>query len=123
MNYITYRLIILLMCTSLHFKLTAQEIDTVKKRFFFYPNAQPTQIERKQLNLAPNPAKDFAEIRIDDLNQLPFKLEMFDLNGTRMLLQEWKGEKIDLNPFSSGLYILILSRDRESYTGKLLIKK
>lgn len=123
MNYTTYRLIILLMCKSLHFKLAAQEIDTEKKRFFFYPNEKAVQMERKQLNLAPNPAKDFVEIRMDNPSRLPFKLEIFDLSGTRLLLQEWKGEKIDLNPFSSGLYILKLSGDRESFSGKLLIKK
>lgn len=127
MRNTTLKLVFFLICVALYFKSAAQEVDTTKapakRRFFFYPNEKAVQMERKQLNLVPNPAKDFAEIRIDDLNQLPFKLEMFDLNGKRMLLQEWKGEKIDLNPFSSGLYILKLSGDRESYTGKLLIKK
>ena len=127
MRNTTLKLVFFLICVALYFKSAAQEVDTTKapakRRFFFYPNEKAVQMERKQLNLVPNPAKDFAEIRIDDLNQLPFKLEMFDLNGKRMLLQEWKGEKIDLNPFSSGLYILKLSGDRESFSGKLLIKK
>jgi hypothetical protein len=119
--------IILLICTALLSKSAAQEIDTAKnqakKRFYFYPIDHKAQMEQKQLNLMPNPAKDFVEIKIDKPHQAPFKLELFDLKGTRILLQEWKGEIIDLNHFSSGLYILKLSRDRESYTGKLLIKK
>jgi hypothetical protein len=127
MRNTTLKLIFFLICVALYFKSAAQEVDTTKapakRRFFFYPIDQSTQMERKQLNLAPNPAKDFVEIRMDNPSRLPFKLEMFDFNGSRVLLQEWKGEKIDLNPFASGLYILKLSGDRESFSGKLLIKK
>ncbi len=127
MRNTTLKLIFFLICVALYFKSAAQEVDTTKapakRRFFFYPNEKAVQMERKQLNLAPNPAKDFVEIRMDNPSRLPFKLEIFDLSGTRLLLREWKGEKIDLNPFSSGLYILKLSGDRESYSGKLLIKK
>jgi|Laugresu1bdmlbsd_1035121.scaffolds.fasta_scaffold00023_21 hypothetical protein len=127
MRNTTLKLVFFLICVALYFKSAAQEVDTTKapakRRFFFYPNEKAVQMERKQLNLAPNPAKDFVEIRMDNPSRLPFKLEIFDLSGTRLLLREWKGEKIDLNPFSSGLYILKLSGDRESYSGKLLIKK
>lgn len=120
-------ILILLMFCIIPFGLHAQQ-DSIpkqpkKQRFFFYPYTQSPGVIKNKISLFPNPAKDFVGIRIDEPKLLPYKLELLDIEGKRLLMREWTGEKIDLSPFRSGIYLLKLSRDQETYAEKLLIKK
>ncbi len=121
-----YILILLMFCINplgLHAQQDSIPKQPGKRRFFFYPYTQSPAVIYNKISLFPNPAKDFVEIKMDEPKFMNYKLELLDLEGRRLLLQEWTGEKIDLSPFRSGIYLLKLSRDQETYSEKLLIKK
>lgn len=80
------------------------------------------------LGLIPNPANDFAELILSSPQSVSATITIRDLQG-KLLYQEQvereSGEHripLNLEPYSSGLYLINVSSVSYSYTGKLIVR-
>lgn len=100
--------------------------DTSKKRIFFYPAEVIPASEKgtsSWLSVAPNPAKNQVNIKLNVAEPLGYVLELYDDKGMRLLQQNWRGEALDISRYRSGIYILLLRKDKESHSQKLIIER
>ena len=74
------------------------------------------------INLFPNPATNHVEIELNDQNDFPIQLEVFDLNGKRVFEDNLKSQKftLDTSEFSQGVYFLSFKNDTSRRVLKLL---
>ncbi|CAM3327388.1 hypothetical protein FLLO111716_03970 [Flavobacterium longum] len=65
----------------------------------------------------PNPVADFATIQVPD--DLAFEASVYDLTG-KLLLKQKSDSTIDLRLLASGVYIIVIQTEAESYRQKLV---
>lgn len=89
--------------------------EIVLTQGFQQPSLKVTLIDESdninfQLNLYPNPTKDFLTIEMQSENEIACTAELFDMSGKLLLRRLLKGselkEIIDLTNYSSNMYIL-----------------
>jgi hypothetical protein len=70
---------------------------------------KPTYNIEKQMNIWPNPAKDFINIEQGELHLFESSfISIIDLNG-RELIKVPYSQRIDISSLRDGMYILIIS--------------
>ncbi len=80
------------------------------------------------INMAPNPAMDFTEIKINLLYPQPLKIDVFNGMGQLVLpvtnQQMMSGDqqfKIDTNSFDPGIYLINITSDQQSSVFQLVV--
>ncbi|NVJ47009.1 MAG: T9SS type A sorting domain-containing protein, partial [Cytophagia bacterium] len=79
-----------------------------------------------QVKLYPNPASQFVEIDLTDLNGIPADLSIKSINGVDMWnKKEVKESKVsvDISSYADGAYLILIQTDRGTVAKRLLIKK
>ena len=78
------------------------------------------------LSLYPNPANDIFEVRSLEFKVENANIELFNLNGRKLLSKNiQKGNEnieIDISPLKSGIYFCKISTDKKNTTKKLIIE-
>ncbi|WP_118976215.1 T9SS type A sorting domain-containing protein [Taibaiella koreensis] len=99
------------------------EDDITKTNYITITNS--TGIDEKTLlestTLYPNPAKDKIEL---DARFLGAELKISDLSGRTLLyIEKVKNKTIDISALTEGIYLVSLTQDQQTRSGKLLIRK
>jgi len=78
---------------------------------------------KTQIELYPNPAYDFVEIKVSDLSE--FQIKLFDLNG-RLLKSDKTFDssyKLDLSEIAKGFYMILLQNKNQIIGYRKMIKE
>lgn len=83
------------------------------------------QIFDLELNIFPNPAKDYIKLQFDKTNQ--YQVEIYDLIGNKVLSETHVVDigtelEFDLNNFETGVYIMHISSNEATTIKKFAIK-
>ncbi len=72
-----------------------------------------TKVDYK-IKIFPNPTQDFIQIRNEELD-LPIRIEIFDLNGKKILSQasQSPNSAVDISSLRSGIYVMMVERNGE----------
>lgn len=87
------------------------------------PTLQTEPVSRTIVEVSPNPAKDWVDIRINLPDKTGFILELYNENGLRILSNIWDGNGLNISSLSYGIYILCLKRNKEVYTAKMIVDR
>lgn len=77
------------------------------------------------INISPNPAIDFINININNLNMLNLQIKICDILGNEMYCQIDKNQPnytIDLSNFAQGVYIILINNNGKTLTNSMFIK-
>lgn len=74
--------------------------------------------EDKAVSVYPNPASDFLTIQTEDQSEVT----LIDLTGRKVFTSVGKEQRIALNDFSSGVYIVKVSTANHRYLRRVLIQ-
>ncbi len=97
--------------------------DTSNITFILCPGFQDKDFQHHFM-LYPNPATNEVILSVKDKAILPLQLNLLDSKGI-ILRSIFLGDlvnNIDLSQFSKGIYFLMISAGKETYTGKILKK-
>ena len=73
--------------------------------------------EKKDTNIYPNPAESFVNIEVEDMDFV----ELYDVFGKRLYSEEGNDKvQIDMNAYSSGVYLLRICSEGKSYFEKII---
>lgn len=80
-------------------------------------------VDQQDLTMYPNPAVDEVNIELPVTKQQEYHLVIYDLNGKTVLKQTVYGglQRIGLESFESGTYIISVSGKDMEYTGRLVV--
>ncbi len=79
-------------------------------------------IEASEFSIFPNPVRN-GVFSINSVNAEPFDVEIFDVFGKRVLISSnIVDNKINVNSFQSGIYMVKINQNNSSVTKKLIIK-
>ena len=84
------------------------------------------RIAEVHVKLYPNPASQFIELDLTDLNGIPAHLSIKSMNGTAMWNREEVRDSkvsIDVSTYADGVYLILVQTERGAITKRLLIKK
>ena len=87
------------------------------------PALQTGEVDRTVMELAPNPANDWVDIRLKLPDTRGFTLEVFNERGVRMISKAWTGDRISMAQLPPGLYVCRLKRNKEVYSQKLVVER
>ena len=88
------------------------------------PEAYPQEKGLNSLVVFPNPANQSVEVVLDGVELKGFALELFDHMGMVVLrMDPWDGSPLDVSRLDRGTYLLLLRKDHEYYSQKLLIER
>jgi hypothetical protein len=79
------------------------------------------QLNLQDISIYPNPATDQVYINIDGMNTSSMLCTILDLSG-RVVIMQPSLTYINISALSSGIYIMRLDRDGQSYMNRLLIQ-
>lgn len=82
----------------------------------------PPEKMLESLKLSPNPAKDFVQIEMINLNQKDFTFIITDLSG-KTLIKANNQKQIDISKLSAGVYLGTMMVEDQKLTKKIIIKK
>ena len=82
----------------------------------------PPEKMLESLKIYPNPANDFIQIEMVNLNQKEFSFTITDFNG-RTLIQSKNEKRIDVSKLSSGIYLGTMMVEDQKVTKKILVKR
>jgi hypothetical protein len=95
-------------------KTTAVESDASNK----------TENETGHFSIYPNPASDFINVDLSDINKEIKQVAIYNLQGKMVLINSAfiPGEKIDISSLSPGMYMVKIDLEDEVYTQKLVVR-
>jgi hypothetical protein len=79
-------------------------------------------IDKNMINIFPNPTSDFIQINKNFEDEL-VNIELYDINGVKVLDLNQSIDKLDVNFLSNGLYFIKLNTNQKSYVSKFNVKK
>ena len=82
----------------------------------------PPEKMLESLKIYPNPANDFIQIEMINLNQKDYSFTITDLTG-RTLLQSRNEKRINVSKLSAGIYLRTMTVEDQKVTKKIIIKK
>jgi hypothetical protein len=80
---------------------------------------------RGKLKLWPNPALDYVQVSLPDVNELITHVDIYDLQGrvvSQVSLQDFSGGKINIQQLMPGIYLLSATSAKGVYTQKLVVQ-
>jgi len=92
-----------------------------KDFYELYIGTGVSEFSELQVKLFPNPAGDFVQFSIPD-NDRPFRLLITDVRGVVIVERKQivSGNQLDISFLTSGIYILTLVQDEQSFTVRLV---
>lgn len=79
----------------------------------------------KNLNMYPNPAKDYFVIQTADLNLENARIEVFSLTGQKILVQQitptQSNVEVNISSLTKGLYLVRLISNDSNFVAKLIV--
>jgi O-glycosyl hydrolase len=126
---------------TLTFEPTANKVGTAKITLTLTDDGTPTGITTMQftvnvkiptgietlgedaVSVYPNPASDFVKIKLGDTNANYLRIS--DENGKVISAREINGSKecdIDISGFAKGVYVVLVSNEKETFTVKFIVK-
>lgn len=82
----------------------------------------PPEKMLESLKIYPNPANDFIQIEMVNLNQKDYSFTITDLTG-RTLIQTKNEKRINVSKLSAGIYLGTMTVEDQKVTKKIIIKK
>ncbi len=82
----------------------------------------PPERMLESLKISPNPAKNFVQIEMVNLNRKDFNFTISDLSG-RTILAIKNENRIDVSKLENGVYLGTMSVEDQKVTKKIIIKK
>lgn len=82
----------------------------------------PPEKMLESLKIFPNPANNFVQIEMVNLNRKNFSFTISDLSG-RTLIETKNENRIDVSKLSSGVYLGTMTVEDQKVTKKIMIKK
>jgi len=82
----------------------------------------PPERMLESLKISPNPAKNFVQIEMVNLNRKDFSFTISDLSG-RTILAIKNENRIDVSKLENGVYLGTMSVEEQKVTKKIIIKK
>ena len=82
----------------------------------------PPEKMLESLKIYPNPANDFLQIEMVNLNQKDYLFTITDLTG-RTLIQTKNEKRINVSKLSAGIYLGTMTVEDQKVTKKIIIKK
>jgi len=101
-------------------------IDNLTTNASIHPSVIQNYFSDNELNLYPNPAKDFFEIAYQTEASSFVSLKMLDVTGRELLLQNFKSFtglnkfKVDTQDLPSGIYYVTLNVEGKIFSKKLI---
>lgn len=88
----------------------------------FLITANEEIISSNSIDIYPNPATDYIELRLEELNGQEVSISITDINGRVHLIKEKApiSEKIDLKNIPQGIYVLILESKTRLYKSRFV---
>lgn len=80
---------------------------------------------KNQLKIWPNPAKNRVNIQLDVLSAQDATIELFDINGRRLMQQKMNtstAHSLDVSAYQKGIYLLKITTSEGSFTEKLMVQ-
>ena len=88
-------------------------------------NSNIAELRCNGVKIFPNPAFEYIAVEIQNTGYEEIKVEIFDINGTKVLFREYYtdylNEIIELNNLSIGVYTIKISLGSESSIYKLIL--
>lgn len=85
-------------------------------------NEAPKSIKRLNLEVFPNPASNFIQFNIENLNNEELILQVIDINGKLVQSEIKKDQQLNIAGLPSGTYILSVQKGRELYASTFIKK-
>lgn len=82
----------------------------------------PPERMLESLKISPNPAKNFVQIEMVNLNRKDFSFTISDLSG-RTIIETKNENRIDVSKLENGVYLGAMSVEDQKITKKIIIKK
>ncbi|UJF29250.1 M28 family peptidase [Kaistella sp. 97-N-M2] len=82
----------------------------------------PPERMLESLKISPNPAKNFVQIEMVNLNRKDFSFTISDLSG-RTIIATKNESRIDVSKLENGVYLGTMSVEDQKVTKKIIIKK
>lgn len=82
----------------------------------------PPERMLESLKISPNPAKNFVQIEMVNLNRKDFNFTISDLSG-RTIIATKNENRIDVSKLENGVYLGTMSVEEQKVTKKIIIKK
>ncbi|HQC07727.1 MAG TPA: T9SS type A sorting domain-containing protein, partial [Kaistella chaponensis] len=82
----------------------------------------PPEKMLESLKIYPNPAKDFVQIEMINLNNKDFTFTISDLSG-RTLIKSKNDKNVNVSELSSGIYLGTMTVEDQKVTKNIIIKK
>lgn len=82
----------------------------------------PPERMLESLKISPNPAKNFVQIEMVNLNRKDFSFTISDLSG-RTIIETKNENRIDVSKLENGVYLGTMSVEDQKVTKKIIIKK
>lgn len=90
------------------------------RMFYGVASGVSNEISEDNLTIYPNPADDIITIRLPSSEQLE-TLNVFDVNGNKVLVSSPQGLEINTRSLSNGMYYLQLSTDKRNYLRQIKV--
>ncbi|CAG5068768.1 hypothetical protein DYBT9623_01500 [Dyadobacter sp. CECT 9623] len=100
-----------------------------ESKIFFYPDQQEaTLLFRSELVFFPNPASNDVAITVKGVAERVlgegFEMKIYNQAGLLMNKRNWSaGQKLNVSQFTSGTYVIVITRENQIYSQKLVVKK
>lgn len=94
-----------------------------ERKFYYRDVVSLREHALRKVSLYPNPANGYVKIRFVDKDQIPVLLEIYDVNGRRVVSQEVRDNmKLPIDQLPTGVYSYVISDLAEPIWGKLMVR-
>ena len=91
--------------------------DIVIAKFNNQNYTEITKTKEKHINIYPNPASNYINIDIDNINEI----QIIDMCGKTVLIENSVDKTIDVSKLNSGLYTIKIIAEKNIYSNKIII--
>jgi hypothetical protein len=86
------------------------------------PEAKKDSLGKSLITIFPNPAKNFIQIKMENVESMPTSVLLYDFFGRLLYTKEDMGTstKVDLSPYAAGTYMLKIRRGDKETLWKVL---
>lgn len=96
----------------------------LRKTYYYSDGSIPesaSNVNNAEITVYPNPASTFINFRLD--NDSPAQIEIFNLQGTKVISERLSGEKqLSVSHLNKGVYIYNIIQNNKFYKGKMIVK-
>ena len=111
-----------------HCHILMHEDDGMMGQFVVKPNItgiNEVKLNNSILKIYPNPANDFINIQIDNINlSEPLTLEVYDVTGKKVFISSLTQmqNKLNISDWAKGMYMIEISQNKNSIHKKIIVQ-